>query len=387
MNEKKITVIHSVRSWLPQTQTWLFGQVGDLPSVIESHIVCETTANLDQFWLPNIHSLANGPRWRYLWDKGLRKVGVRHHLSFLVQQARLHRARVLHSHFGNVGWGNTEAARRRGMKHVVTFYGLDLSYLPRKNPHWNERYRELFQQANRVLCEGPHMAQCVVNVGCPENKIRVHHLGVRVDELAYRPRIWNPAQRLRVLIAATFREKKGIPYALEALGQLQHEVPLEITIIGDASGEARSQAEKRRILATIEKHNLLPKTRMLGFEPQSVFLEEAYKHHIFLSPSVTARDGDTEGGAPVAIIEMAATGMPVVSTKHCDIPHVVRHGATGLLAQERDVDGLVRHLKWLVDHPEQWNGMAEAAREHVEEEFNASVQGKRLAAIYRELAN
>ena len=111
---------------------------------------------------------------------------------------------------------------------------------------------------------------------------------------------------LRVLIAGSFREKKGIPYALEALGRLQQEIPLEITIIGDAS--ERGEAEKLQILDTIKTHNLWPKTRMLGYQPHAILLEEAYRHHIFLSPSVTASDGDTEGGLPVSIIEMAATG-------------------------------------------------------------------------------
>ncbi len=52
------------------------------------------------------------------------------------------------------------------------------------------------------------------------------------------------------------------------------------------------------------------------------------RHHLFLSPSVTAPDGDSEGGAPVSIIEAAATGMPVVSTTHCDIPQAVDDGVT-----------------------------------------------------------
>ena len=82
-------------------------------------------------------------------------------------------------------------------------------------------------------------------------------------------------------------------------------------------------------MAVIEKHKLQSKIRMLGFQPYSVLLEEAYTHHIFLSPSVTASDGDTEGGAPVTLIEMLATGMPIVSTTHCDIPEIICKGPEG----------------------------------------------------------
>lgn len=378
-------MLHSASVWLPQTQTWIYNQVRYLPAEVESHIVCETTQNLDQFHLPNIHSLSAAPRWRYCWEKGRRKLGIRNPLAFLVDQVRRHRPpQVLHSHFGEVGWGNREVAEQEGLKHVVTFYGSDINYLPSLDQHWRGRYRALFERVDRVLCEGPHLARTVVSFGCPTEKVRVHHLGVRVDEIAFRPRVWSRAEPLRVLIAASFREKKGIPYALEALGRVQDEVSMEITIIGDANSEPRNQIERKVILDSIKKHNLQSRVRLLGYQPYAVLCEEAYRNHIFLSPSVTARDGDAEGGAPVAILEMVATGMPVVSTKHCDIPEVIDHGRTGLLAEERDVEGLVCHLRWLIDHPEQWDRLVEAGRKLVESEFNCVLQGKRLRAIYQE---
>jgi colanic acid/amylovoran biosynthesis glycosyltransferase len=125
----------------------------------------------------------------------------------------------------------------------------------------------------------------------------------------------------------------------------------------------------------------------MGFQPFRVLLEEAYLHHVFLSPSVTASDGDTEGGAPVSIIEMAASGMPIVTTRHCDIPAVVIDGVTGLLADERDVDGLVQRLGWLVDNRDRWRPMLDAGRMHVEEHFDAVKQGESLAGIYRQVSN
>jgi colanic acid/amylovoran biosynthesis glycosyltransferase len=57
----------------------------------------------------------------------------------------------------------------------------------------------------------------------------------------------------------------------------------------------------------------------------------------------------------------------------------------GWLADERDVDGLVHHIRWMVAHPERWQDMAIAGRRHVEQEFDARTQGQRLAEIYREL--
>ena len=78
--------------------------------------------------------------------------------------------------------------------------------------------------------------------------------------------------------------------------------------------------------------------------------------------------------------------MPVVSSRHCDIPEVLQDGETGLLAEERDVDGLERRLCWLLDHPDRWEPMVRAARRHIEDEFSAVVQGRRLGSHYESLA-
>ena len=381
----KLRVIHSFPVWLPQTQTWMYNQVRYLPDDIEAHIVCERTANLDQFGLPHIHSLDQAPRWRYHWDMRLRMHGVRQYLGYLVSQSRRLRAGIIHSHFGDIGWADMGAARRAGVKHVVTFYGQDVNFLPTVHPEWKTRYQDLFSHVDRVLCEGPHMAKCIADLGCPPYKILVQRLGVRVDQIPFKIRQWDPSEPLRVLIASTFREKKGIPYALEALGRFQGEVPLEVTIIGDASDAPGSMNEKKKILAVMEKYGLMQKTRMLGYRPHSVFFEEALEHHIFLSPSITATDGDTEGGAPVSIIEMAASGMPIISTTHCDIPGVIRHGETGLLAPERDVESLISHLTWSVGHWDRWSEMVKMGRTHIERNFNAVTQGTLLMKIYQEL--
>ena len=57
--------------------------------------------------------------------------------------------------------------------------------------------------------------------------------------------------------------------------------------------------------------------------------------------------------------------MPIVSSTHCDIPSVVLHGRTGLLAGEHDVPGLLQHLRWLVANPGQWEPMVTAGRHAV----------------------
>ena len=383
-----LRVIHSFPIWLPRTQIWMYNQVRFLPNDrIEAHVVCEQTQNLDSFSVPNIHSLSDTSKLNYYCDKAIKKVGIRHHLGFLTRQINLTDAQLIHSHFGSIGWENLNATRKVGTRQVVTFYGQDVSRFPVIRPVWRSRYRRLFEEVDRVFCEGNFMAKRVVELGCSPEKIAIQHLGVDIEKIPYHPRTWNGTDPLSILIAAGFREKKGIPDGLDALGRLKKDIPIKITIIGDASNDHYSIQEKQNILEAIARNNLQSQTTLMGFQPYAVLLSEAYAHHIFLSPSHTAKDGDTEGGAPVSLIDMAASGMPIVTTLHCDIPEIVRPGITGFLAEERDIEGLSNHIRWLAEHPERWRVLLDAARKWVETEYNAPIQCSRLADHYESLVD
>lgn len=385
MTDTSLKVVQYAPSWLPQTQTWLYSQVRNLPPGVESHVVCRSTRNLAQFEVPNIHSLKQEGLGPYLLYKLRYAFGSRDGFPYLTEQLRSIRPAVVHSHFGNNGWTVREAVRRAGCRHVVTFYGQDMSKLPKSKPVWRQRYPQLFAEPDTLfLCEGSAMGRSLEQLGCPPEKIRVQHLGVDVSAVPYRPRRWTPGEPLKVLIAASFREKKGIPYAIEALGRIQRELPLQVTIIGDAEPTEAGKQEKHKILDAIRRHGLEPATRLLGYQPFAVLRAEFEANHLFLAPSVTAADGDSEGGAPVSLTDAAASGIAVVSSFHCDIPEVIRHGQTGWLAQERDVDGITEAVRrWLSADAAQWHAWLDAGRRHIEQEYDAAVQGQRLAAIYR----
>ena len=383
-----VRVVHSHLVWLPQTQPWLYNLVRYLPaSAVQSDIVSERAENLEQFHLPRLHVRTRRSGGR-LWNhRLLQSWRSRASTRFLVTRGQQVGAQVVHSHFGNIGWQDLAAVRTLKARHVVSFYGFDIGRLPKAEPVWRERYAELFSQVDMVTTQGPYMAQSVIDLGCPRDKMHVHRLGIETEQIPYVPRQWKPGTPLRVLIAAGFVEKKGIPSAVGALARLKDEVPVEITIIGDARPDRASQLEKQRIMEAIAAAGLERRVRLLGFQPHARMLEEAYRHHVFLSPSVTAADGDTEGGTVLAIIEMVATGLPVVSTRHCDIPALIEHRRTGMLAEERDIDGIAGCLRWLIEHPDKWSTITDAARKRVDREYNAAVQGAELAGLYAALVS
>lgn len=384
-----IKVLHFVECWLSLTETWLYNHINALPCDVESHVVCQWTANVECFPMTNLYSLQVPPRKHSLLERAGRKLGLwdfdERHLSLLQEKIRQIKPDLLHSHFGHYGWINSKVGRRVGIPHVVSFYGLDVGYLPSTQPRWRARYRTLSSRVSRVLCEGPHMARSIAELGVTPAQIAVFRLGIDLQRIPFVPRHNPPNNKLRFLIAGSFREKKGIPYAIEALGRFARSHPefeIETTVVGDAGPSPREQKEKQKILAIVQEFGLAPRMRFLGYQPHQQLIEQFYQNDVFLSPSVTSSNGDTEGGAPVTIIEAAASGMPVISTEHCDIPFVLSERNAPFLVPERNAGALCRAIENLVACKD-WRLLTEANRRLIEVELDVKVQGARLAEIYR----
>jgi colanic acid/amylovoran biosynthesis glycosyltransferase len=376
---RTVVVLHSTFAWLPITETWIYGQVAAAGPRVRSVVVAESRVRNDAPRLDRLF-VAGDDRIRYARDRVLRKTRVRRHLSVLARAHLEERPDVLHSHFAHVGWGNAEFARRHGLPHVVSAYGADLTMLPTLEPVWGRRYHELFAGVSALLCEGPQMAETAVALGCPTERVRVHSLGVDLLRIPFRPRTRESGEPLRVLMAGSFREKKGIPYGIEALTLLQRSgIEVELTLVGNVTRD-RDEAEWLRIHAALSGFSQT--ARLLGFMSSGALLEESLRHHVFLSPSVTASDGDAEGGAPVTVIEMAASGMPVVATTHCDIPNVLGEPNRKLLVPERDPQALAGALEALTKH--EWCELVSANRVLVERNHDLVRQSARLEQLYRE---
>ncbi|MGF1454060.1 MAG: glycosyltransferase [Alphaproteobacteria bacterium] len=374
--------LHSTVQWLPFGEHWLHTQIVSLPRRVRPHIVCERRQNEALFPSPPIHSLRTDHPGRYYLERGMRRLGLVRALPFVAETAVRIGADLLHSHFAAHAWANGEAAREAGVPHVVSVYGSQMDVLAATLPHWAKRFSDLAASADLILCEGPDAVRRVVARGAAPERVAVHHLGVDLDRYRYQPRIRARGEPLRVLLAGSFVERTGLPDALAALGAIRRDVCLEITLIGDALQTTESQAELARIDEAIWAAGLEHRVRRLGAQSRERIHEESGRHHVFLAAACQSRDGDSGAGLPHLLTELAATGMPVITTQLGDRPELFRHGQTGLLAPEGDVDTLAAHLLWTVRRPDAWRAMLDAARLLVEREYDMQRQGERLAAHY-----
>lgn len=287
---------------------------------------------------------------------------------------------VLHSHFGYMGVDDLPLHRALGLPWLVGFYGADV-YLHGREPEWQERYAELFERLDLALALGPAMEQALVELGCPAEKVVVHPLGVDVEDVPSGERHLARGERLEVLFAGTFREKKGVVYLLEAADLLRRRgVDFRLHLVGEISqrsGDRETGEEIVQTIARLDLENRLERYKWLEFKQ---LMDLALRCHVFVAPSVTARDGDAEG-TPFVIQQMMLSGMPVVSTRHSDIPFLFGDLADRL-APERDPEALADRLEAYAREPELIPADGQAMRARMLGCFDIRQSASHLADLY-----
>lgn len=379
-----IRVLHRYPEWLPLTMTWLNQLIRDTDPYVRNHILAESRLDGSPDH-PGLFTSRQAAPVSYWLTRGLRRTGFIRHLEPDLSHVRRLRPAVFHSHFGHIGANDLALTSALRIPHLVSFYGMDVHQLPYSEAAWMPKYQALFASQARILCEGEFMRNSIIRLGARPDRVSVHRLGVDLTRFPFQPRRVAMGESLKILMASSFRPKKGIPAGIEAVAMASERIPVELTIVGGASAGAESEAD--RIGKAVSMARIGSRIRFLGFLAPDRLAEVATQHHVYLAPSETAMDGDCEGGIPVSLLEMAASGMLIVSTQHCDIPAVVESGRTGWLAPERRPDVLADHLVDVWNRREEWAGIQVALRQHIESRYNHAVQAAELVATYHAMAS
>jgi len=367
-------------TFLRATENWIYDQLRFLREH-RAVVLAKHRENRERFpWTP-VHALSDHPFSVVALNRAVGGA-VGYYPQFLAA-ARRAGVQLLHAHFGHLGSFALPLARRLGVPLATSFYGVDMWKHPEGVPGLRRKYAALFAEGALFLAEGPAARDRLVEIGAPPERVRVHRLGVDLSAIPFQERRVGDDGELRVLMAARFAEKKGLPYGMEAFCRAAAARPgLRLTVVGGAQG-VEEERIGRELHAIVERHRMAERVRFAGFLPLDALDALAREHHLFLHPSVHAASGDAEGGHPVVLTQLAASGMPSVATRHCDIPEVVVHGETGWLCAERSVEELEAAIAEAAEHPERLADFGAAARRLVEEKYDARVQT--LDAVYRAL--
>jgi colanic acid/amylovoran biosynthesis glycosyltransferase len=334
-----MVIAHSISPFLFQTGNWIYNQLL-FPQRCRHIVLTTEKTNLDEFPFRPIYSIEDVPEPRRFFERAFRR-GLNQYLPYWHHACRNEKVDLLHSHFGWAGVIDIPLAKKLKVPHVVSFYGADIRHAVGPGGAVREEYRHMFGAVACLFVEGPHAAGTLSSLGCPEEKLRISHLGVNLGAIKPVNRSWLTGEPFRILMAGTFTQKKGALISLKAIEKTLHRNPhvrFRVSVVGDARNKAEEQKAKREILDFVNSTPLRQVTALHGYIPYRQLLSLAETHHLLMQTSIHAKDGDCEGGFPVIITDMLASGMPVLASTHCDIPEIIRDGKNGKLAREGDVD-------------------------------------------------
>lgn len=305
-------------------------------------------------------------RWRRHIVSGLSGADRRRVMAFFAT----HRPAALLVEYGPTGVLFVDPCRAAGVPLFVHFHGYDASAFLRIR-RWVKRYRLVFQSAAGIIAPSRFLAEKLVEIGCPRDKVHVSPCGVDASRFAATSR-----QPGRLVAVGRLVEKKAPHLTIEAFARIAGRFPeARLDMVGAGPLEHRCRD-------LVAEHGLEERVRLYGAQDHETVVRLMREAAIFVQHSVTAANGDTEG-MPIAILEAMASALPVVSTRHSGIPEAVEHNVTGLLVEERDIDGMAAAMAELLDDPTRAAAMGVAGRARVLAHFTEDQTTERLRAIMR----
>lgn len=374
-------VVHLKPDYLPTTETFVYETVSRVRR-FEPVVLAEQLLNLERFPVPRLVEVRT--RGNHFLQRAMTRLGREvsgmptaqaYHYMRAVRRIR---PALMHAHFGVTGYFASAIRSRLGIPLVTTFYGYDVS-MGEREPQWQARYHDLFSRGDLFLVEGPHMRERLIAAGCPREKVEIQPVGIDLARFSFRARHAGQQEPVMLLHSGRMVEKKGHEYSIRALADCMQAFPgLRLRFVGDGPRRPLLQ----RLAAELDVSDSVD---FLGMLDSSRYLEELDRAHLALQPSLTASDGDSEGGAPTTLLEAAASGLPIVASRHADIPFVMGDEPGGFLVPERDAKAFSSALHRMLAARDSWAEFGKKGRLAVQANHDVDRTIPALEARYERL--
>ena len=280
---------------------------------------------------------------------------------YLMNFFRRNKIDVVLAEYGHIGAAVFKACRKFKLPLVVHFHGSD-AYTHELIHRYREKYKEMFVYSSAVIAVSRHMTEQLIRLGAPREKVFYSPYGVDTDKFQQGGRLTAPTQ---VIAVGRFVEKKAPYLTILAFRKVLRRLP-EAKLIMVGSGILHDVCHR-----LIESLHIEDRVELKGIRSHNEVAELMRQSRVFVQHSLVPASGDCEG-TPVAILEAAASGLPVVSTRHAGITDAVLHGKTGFLVDEGDIDAMAEYIYRLLSNAELASQMGNNARAYVRENFNES---------------
>jgi colanic acid/amylovoran biosynthesis glycosyltransferase len=282
----------------------------------------------------------------------------------------------MHIYFGHTGVHLLPFVEAWPRPCIVSFHGMDVRDRA-EHPGYLVKLKKLLQTVPLVLARSNSLAARLRELDCPPDKIRINRTGIPLNAFPFVERTPPIDGGWKIVQACRLVEKKGLPHTVNAFARFSKKFPnASLTIAGE--GPLLSKLED-----LAQSLGVRERIHFTGFLNQNQLFDLYSSSHIFMHPSHCVMGHDQEG-IPNSMLEAMATGLPVVATFHGGIPEAITNKESGLLVEEKDVDGLTRALVDLASQPDLAEAIGKCGSQVVHSEFEHAAQVEKLETFYDE---
>ena len=308
------------------------------------------------------------------------------HLFWL---SRKHRFDVIHAHW-LLPNGFISAVVNRLLKipYVITLHGSDI-FVSKQNLIFKNMAKWTLKHAAMVTSVTPAFLPELSALGVPEQKRCMIPNGVtpsvfstpsqqRITEL--RETLSIPENCPIVFALGRIVLKKGFDVLIQALPYVREKIQdVRVIIGGDGTDLPRLKtlAEETGVSEIVHFSGTINRTDV----PVYFYLSD-----LFVLPAVFDPKGNVDG-CPIVILEAMACGKPVVSSNISGIPIVVKDGETGILVDEKNVNGLANAIVSLLEDPTKREQFGKAGQQRIQHELTWTKTVEQFISIYQQNVN
>ena len=177
---------------------------------------------------------------------------------------------------------------------------------------------------------------------------------------------------LRIFSAARLSRGKNPIALLDACARLWADgIDVELRLAGGTSDAGYA----RELRTRIETLGAARHVRLLGKLSASEVRRELGTASVFALASL-------QENAPAAVAEAMAAGLPVVTSRRCGMPYMVRDGETGFLVDPTDPAAIADRLRMLLRDPDTCERFGARAKALAIERFHPAVVARRTRHVY-----
>lgn len=227
----------------------------------------------------------------------------------------------------------------------------------------------LARESDSLIACSASMADEISELFGPElAPIGVIPNGIDSRRWPFAPRQRNPGPP-ELLYFGRLEYEKGVHDAIAALPRIRRSHPgTTLTIAGDGT-------QQDWLVEVARKHKVLKAIRFVGRVDHDQLLRLLHRADAAVLPSHYEPFG-------IVALEAAAAGAPLVTTNVGGLGEAVINGTTGMSCAPRDVAGLARAVRAVLDDPVAAQRHALAARERLTADFDWHTVAAETAQVY-----